>query len=324
MRIFITGGCGFIGSNLAEYHLQKGDEVHVVDNLSTGTLENIATFKNNANFRFDQADILTWPGLGKVVQWADRIYHLAAIVGMFKAISEPISLISNNIFACRHLLHTISQTTSRPLIIITSSSSVYGDNPQHLLNEKDNLILKPPTHPLATYTISKLSDEAIALAYHREAHLPIVIVRPFNTIGPRQTGRYGMVVPRFVQQACRKEPFSIFGDGTQTRSFCDVRDVVLALDLLANQPQSIGQIVNVGNDREISINDLAKIVCECIGYKNPIQYISYKEAYGVEFTDITQRRPDLSKLHALISYKHQWTLEQTIHNLISTHQSKMI
>ncbi len=268
--------------------------------------------------------MLTWPDLGKATQWADRIYHLAAIVGTFKAISQPISLVSTNIFACRHLLHTISKTSSRPLIIIASSSSVYGDNPSHLLNEKDDLIIKPPTHPLATYTISKLSDETIALAYHYEAHLPIIIVRPFNTVGPRQTGRYGMVVPRFVQQACCKEPFSIFGDGSQTRSFCDVRDVVLALDLLASHPQSIGQIINVGNDREISINDLAQLICECIGYKNSIHYISYKEAYGVEFTDITQRRPDLSKLHNLISFKPQWTLEKTIRNLISTYQSSIV
>ena len=321
MHIFITGGCGFIGSNLAEYHLTKGDEVHVIDNLSTGTLQNIASFKNHPAFRFDEADVLTWPDLGKTAQWADRVYHLAAIVGMFKAVSNPISLISNNIFSCRHLLHTISEIGAKPLIIIASSSSVYGDNPKHLLNEKDNLIIKPPTHPLATYTISKLSDEIIALAYYHESHLPIIVVRPFNTIGPRQTGRYGMVVPRFVKQACRKEPFSIFGDGRQTRSFCDVRDVIFALDLLANESQSIGQIINVGNDREISINDLALLICECIGYKNPSNYLSYKEAYGVEFTDITQRRPDLSKLHSLITFKHQWSLEQTIHNLISIYRN---
>lgn len=322
MRIFITGGCGFIGSNLAEYHINKGDEVHVVDNLSTGRIENIATLQEHPAFRFDEADILTWTGLTKAVQWADRVYHLAALVGMFKAVSEPISLITNNILGCRHLLHTIGQSGAKPVVVITSSSSVYGDNPKHLLNEEDDLILTPPTHPLATYTVSKLSDEIIALAYYREQHIPIIIVRPFNTVGPRQTGRYGMVVPRFVHQACTKEPFTIFGDGTQTRSFCDVRDVVVAFDLLASDPKVIGEIVNVGNDHEISINQLAALVSECVGYKNTINYISYKEAYGMEFTDITQRRPDLSKLLGLVPFSHKWTLEQTIHSLIDLEKKK--
>lgn len=316
MRIFITGGCGFIGSNLAEYHINKGDEVHVIDNLSTGRVENIAALQKQATFRFDEADILTWHGLTQAVQWADRVYHLAAVVGMFKAVSEPISLVSNNILGCRHVLHTIAESGARPLVVISSSSSVYGDNPKHLLSETDDLILVPPTHPLATYTVSKLSDEVIALAYYRERGIPLIIVRPFNTVGPRQTGRYGMVVPRFVHQACTHEPYSIFGDGTQTRSFCDVRDVVVAFDLLASDPRVIGEIVNVGNDHEISINQLAALVSECVGYKNNINYISYKEAYGMAFTDITQRRPDLSKLLSLVPFSHKWTLEQTIHSLI--------
>ena len=317
MHIFITGGCGFIGSNLAEYHLAKGDEVQIVDNLSTGTLQNIEAFHNNPAFRFDKADLLSWPELTEAVRWADRVYHLSAVVGMFKAISEPISLVTNNIFACRHLLHTIHACNAKPLVIIASSSSVYGDNPDHLLKEDDNLIIKPPTHPLATYMISKLSDETIALAYHKEADIPLIIVRPFNAVGPKQTGRYGMVVPRFVQQICRKEPFSVFGDGKQTRSFCDVRDIIKGLDLLASQPKAIGEIINIGNDREISIHDLAQLISQCMGYENPINYISYREAYGMEYTDISQRRPDLSKLRTLIPFKHQWTLEQTIENLIS-------
>lgn len=316
MRILITGGCGFIGSHIAEHHLAKGDEVHVVDNLSTGTLQNIAAFSNNTDFCFDQADILTWHDLDKAIKSVDRIYHFAAVVGIFKVISDPINVLSSNIIATRRLFQTIADSTARPTVMIASSSSVYGDSPKNPLNENDNLIVKPPAHPLATYAISKISGEALSLAYHRSANVPVIMARLFNTIGPRQTGSYGMVVPRFVSQACHNVPFTVFGDGNQTRSFCDVRDAVTMLDLLAQQPKAIGQAVNLGNDHEISINDLAKLICKCNGRHNQSQYIPYKEAYGMEFTDITQRRPDLSKLMGLITFKHKWTLESTISDLI--------
>jgi UDP-glucose 4-epimerase len=321
MRVLITGGCGFIGSHLIEYHLGKGDEVHTVDNLSTGTLHNIEPFRNNAAFRFDHADLLTWPDLDSAVKSVDRIYHFAAVVGIFKVISDPVNVITSNIIACRRLLQAIADNHSSPTVILASSSSAYGDSPKNPLNENDNLIVKPPTHPLATYAISKIADEAIGLAYYRTAKIPVIMPRLFNTIGPRQTGRYGMVVPRFVQQALNNEPFTIFGDGTQTRSFCDVRDVVSALDKLADKPEAIGEIINVGNNHEISINDLAKLVCKCLGKQNQSQYIPYKEAYGMEFTDITQRRPDLSKLNNLIKFKHEWTLEQTINCLILNYRN---
>ncbi|AMV15217.1 TPA: GDP-mannose 4,6-dehydratase [Legionella pneumophila] len=317
MNIFITGGCGFIGSHLAEFHLNQGDKVHIIDNLSTGTLDNISSFNKKPEFKFFQADILTWPGLVKAIEWSDRIYHFAAIVGMFKAISEPLSIVSTNIIGCNHLFHEIAKTKSRPLVILPSSSSVYGDNPSHLLKETDNLRVKSLPHPLATYAISKLSDESIALAYYQSAKIPVIIARLFNTIGPRQTGRYGMVVPRFVHQALHHEPFTIYGDGTQTRSFCDVRDIVSALNLLAKSPKAVGEIINVGNDIEISINELADLISKCIGYSVPVHFIPYKEAYGVEFTDITQRRPDLKKLLQLTSFKHQWTLKRTINDLLS-------
>lgn len=317
MRIFITGGCGFIGSHLAEYHLAKGDEVHIIDNLSTGRLENIAAIQDHPHFRFDQADLLTWNNLDEAIKWADRIYHFAAVVGIFKVINEPIHIVSNNIIGCQHLLDAVSKSSSRPIVLIASSSSVYGNSSKHLLNEKDDLIIKAHNYPLSTYVISKLSDETIGLAYYRDAHIPIILPRLFNVIGPNQTGMYGMVVPRFVKQACKNESLTIYGEGTQTRSFCDVRDVVVMLDLLAQNPKAIGEIINVGNDHEISINDLAIQVCQLA--KKPLkkQYIPYKEAYGVDFTDITQRRPDLSKFFKLTNFTHQWTLEQTIMDLIS-------
>lgn len=316
MRIFITGGCGFIGSHIAEYHLAKGDDVHVVDNLSTGTKANIANFIDNPHFKFDEADILTWPGLTNAIKAAERIYHFAAIVGVFNAIADPIGLIKINILGTEHILQTILEAKVKPIIVFAASSSVYGDNPKNLLVETDDLIIKSPQHPLSTYTISKLADEAIAIGYHHKANLPIIITRIFNTIGPRQTGRYGMVVPRFIQQATHNEAFTIFGDGTQTRSFCDVRDVVIALDLLAGQQNAIGEIINVGNDHEFTINQLADLICQCIGRENARRYVSYQEAYGVEFTDVTQRHPDLTKLHTFIKFKHKWTLKQTIQDLI--------
>lgn len=321
MNIFITGGCGFIGSNLAEFHLNQGDNVRAIDNLNTGSLDNIQPFTQNPHFKFYDADLLTWPDLVKAIEWSDKIYHFAAIVGMFKAISEPMSIVSANIIGCHHLFNEILKTKSRPLVILPSSSSVYGDNPKKLLKETDTLMVKSLPHPLATYAISKLSDEAIAYAYYKSEQIPLIIAHIFNTIGPRQTGRYGMVVPRFIDQALHHKPFTIYGDGTQIRSFSDVRDIVRALDLLSQLPGAIGEIVNVGNDIEISINGLAELICKSVGYDVPSHFIPYEEAYGVEFTDITQRRPDLTKLRQLTSFKHQWTLESTIQSLLTQSHS---
>jgi len=323
MRVFVTGGCGFIGSHIVEFHLKNGDEVRVVDNLSTGTLENIAAFKDNPAFEFIEADIITWPDLEKTAAWADRIYHMAAVLGIFHVIAKPLNVLSTNIAGTERLLRAVVASGSSPRILIASSSSVYGNSPNPVLNENDNLIVASPSHPLWGYAISKIADEAFSIAYHKTIKVPVTLIRFFNTIGPRQTGRYGMVVPRFVQQACDGEPITIFGDGTQTRSFCDVRDVVTALSLLANQEESIGEIVNVGCDSEITINDLAKLVRTRGDSHSEITHTAYLEAYGNDFTDIKQRRPDLSKLYKLTGFKHKWTLEQTVDNLIALYQEKM-
>lgn len=316
MRILITGGCGFIGSHLLEYHLAKGDEVTVVDDLSTGSLDNIQAFQNNAKFKFYHADLLTWNGLEEVINHIDRIYHFAASVGVFHVISDRLRVVDSNIMATDRLFSAIAHSKSRPLVIVASSSSAYGDSKKIPLKETDDLIVKPPIHPLSTYAISKIADEAIAIAYYQSHQIPMMLIRLFNTIGPRQRGHYGMVVPRFVQQACQHEPFTIFGDGNQTRSFCDVRDVVRILDLLSEQPKAVGEIINVGKDEEITINKLATLVCECTGKANASNYIPYNEAYGQVYTDIQRRRPDLSKLNSLIECRYEWTLAQTITDLI--------
>lgn len=315
MRILVTGGAGFIGSNIVEYHLQKGDTVETIDNLSTGSIENIKPFAKNPKFNFIQENILTWDGLEKAVAQADRIYHMAAVLGVFKVIEEPLNMLSVNINGTERLLAAIVKAKATPRIILASSSSVYGNSKKPLLNETDSLIVSPNTHPLWKYAVSKIADEAIAYAYYDMYKLPMTLVRLFNTIGPRQTGLYGMVVPRFVKQAAKGEPITVYGDGKQTRSFCDVRDSVVALDLVAEKNICICEPINVGRDVEISINELAEVVKERSGSQSPIKHIPYKEAYGIDFHDIEQRRPDISKLRELTGFKHRYTLEDTIDDL---------
>lgn len=317
MKIFITGGCGFIGSNLAEYHLKKGDDVHVVDNLTTGSLQNIQDLKKFSNFSYCVNDILSWNELEKELIWCDRIYHLAAIVGIFRVIKTPIQVVNTSLLGTQRILDIMKVLNLKSTLVISSSSAVYGVNPNKLLNENDNLIVKPHNYPLSAYAISKLATESLALAYFHESNISIILPRLFNVIGPHQTGQYGMVVPRFIKQALLKEPLTIYGDGNQSRSFCDIRDCVTALDLVASNENTVGQIINIGNDHEISINDLAALVCEKAKVPLNKNYISYKEAYGMDFTDTTQRRPDLSKLVDLTGFKHKWTLETTIIDLIN-------
>jgi UDP-glucose 4-epimerase len=324
MHILVTGGAGFIGSHLAEYHLNKGDAVHVVDNLSTGCLANVSPFLDNVHFHFTEADILTWNGLDQAAIWADRIYHMAAVVGVFRVLEDPIRVLATNIAGTERLLRMASAGNWKPQIVIASSAEVYGPTDAPLLIEDDMLYVHSGAKSRWNYAISKLADESIGLSYARQFKLPICIVRPFNTVGPRQTGRYGMVVPRFVDQVLHDQAITIFGGGEQTRSFCDVRDTVVALDLLASTAASSAQIVNVGNDREISINALADLVCDRAGKPTARQNLSYEEAYGQEYDDIVHRRPSLDKLFRLTGFKHQWTLEQTLDDLITHHPERQV
>lgn len=260
MKVLITGGCGFIGSHLVEYHLAKGDKVHIVDDLSTGSLNNISEFKHHPHLVFEQHNILTWPNLDNTIEQVDRIYHMAAVVGIYRVLAEPTNLVDTNIAASERIIKAVASKEKKPVLLIASSSEVYGHSDQSMLNEEDNLIIESPAHARWNYAISKLTDEVIGLAYHRKNNLPIIIIRFFNTVGPRQTGRYGMVVPRFIQQACKNEPITIFGDGNQTRSFCDVRDIIVALNALMETEASFGKIINVGNDKEITIKNLAELI----------------------------------------------------------------
>ncbi len=327
MHILITGGAGFIGSHLAEYHLIRGHQVYVVDNLSTGSLDNIVRFTGDANFKFDEADILTWPGLDKAVAWADRIYHMAAVVGVFKVLEDPIRVLAINIAGCERLLRHAHAAKWSQQIVIASTSEVYGrgitaagcGTDSDVVEEfREDMELSVGSSAVSrwTYSISKMADEAFGLSYARRYGMNIVVVRFFNTVGPRQTGRYGMVVPRFVKQAVNGDPITIYGDGSQMRCFCDVRDTVAALDLLARNPRSTGEIVNVGNNHEISIRQLAELVKERSASSSPIISIPYREAYGEDFVEIYHRKPSLEKLRGLTHFTHRWDLEKTLDDLI--------
>ena len=317
MHILITGGAGFIGSHLAEYHLHRGDRVHVVDNLSTGSLDNVRLFTHHADYRFDQADILAWAGLQQAVGWADRIYHMAAIVGVKRVLEDPVRVMDTNMAGTERVLRAVHRGGWNPQVVIASSSEVYGFNAAGSFSEDDDVVLRSGGRLRWNYAVTKLADEFLAFSYVRKYGLSISIPRLFNTIGPRQVGHYGMVVPGFVRQAVRGEPITVYGDGSQTRSFCDVRDTVVALDRLASTPEAKGEIVNVGNDRSITVLDLANLVREMAGSDSPVVFTPDSEAYYRGFQGIRHRKPSLDKLERLVDFAPEYSLEDTIADLLA-------
>jgi UDP-glucose 4-epimerase len=323
VHVLITGGAGFIGSHLVELHLARGDKVHVVDDLSTGSIENIRPFLKQQNFLFDHADLLTWDKLDRVAAWADRVYHLAAVVGVYRVLAEPTKVLAVNIAAFERLLRAVNASGWKPQLVLASSSEVYGHNDHDILREQQDLVISTRTGTRWLYSVSKIADEALCMSFAKHFGIPTVITRFFNTVGPRQTGRYGMVIPRFVEQAVNGEDITVFGPGDQTRSFCDVRDTVAALDKVAEHattPEPL--VVNVGNDREISINELAQMIVERAGSKSRIQHMPLLQAYGEDFEDIRRRRPALERLRTLTGFQHRYTLEQTIDDLIALKRAK--
>ena len=316
MNILITGGAGFIGSHLAEHHLNKGDQVLAVDDLSTGSL-NVLTAFEQKNLRFVEADILEWHDLEKEVAQADRIYHMAAVVGMFRVLKEPVEVTRVNVLGTERVLQAAARSKNLPELIVTSSSSVYGHSHEKVLKEGIDLVYSPEKGGLTAYALSKLTNEVQAMAYREVYGIPLSIPRLFNAVGPRQSGNYGFVLPRFIKQALAGVPLTVYGDGTQTRSFCDVRDTVSALDLLSGKPEGWGRPVNVGNPREIAILDLARMVIERSGSSSPIEFVPFEQGYGSKFWQITQRRPSVNLLTDLTGFVHHWTLEQTIDDLIA-------
>lgn len=316
MHVLVTGGAGFIGSHLTELLLSEGHAVDVVDDLSTGRSENIAAFLDHPKFRFHQADIVTWDGMWSVAGSVEQVYHLAAVVGVRRVLEDPIQVLATNIAGTERLLRAIAGGGKKPRVMIASTSEVYGFNGRESQSEEHELTYKAGNWTRWSYAVTKLAGEHFAHAYTRQYGLPVTMMRFFNMVGPRQRGRYGMVLPNFVCQAVQGSPITVFGDGSQTRSFCDVRDGARMIRQLAESDAPPGEVVNLGNDQEISINDLARLVRRRARSSSTIVHSSYEEGYGEHFDDISRRRPDLSRLKSLIDFAPTWTLTETIDDLI--------
>lgn len=321
MKALITGGAGFIGSYLTGELLRRGEEVYVIDDLSTGSIENIAYIKESKRFHYVIDTIMNKPLMAELVDTVDVIFHMAASVGVRLIIKSPVNTISTNVRGTEILLELASK--KRKKAIIASTSEVYGKGNNVPFKESQDSVLGPTFKSRWSYACSKLMDEFLALAYYKEKRVPVVIARLFNTVGPRQNGRYGMVIPTFVKQALSGEPITVFDDGNQTRSFTWVGDVVNALIDLANHPEAIGDIFNIGNDKEIKIIDLAKLVKELSGSKSEIVFIPYEEAYEVGFEDMRRRVPDISKIKNLIGYQPNHELPKILEGIISYYSHKM-
>jgi len=305
VRALITGGAGFIGSHTSEALLNNGHNVLILDNLSTGSIDNIAHLKGRAGFEYFIDSVDNEPLLAELIDRSDVVFHFAAAVGVKLIVEQPVYTIETNVHGTEVVLKHANK--KKKLVVIASTSEVYGKSDDVPFREDSDLVMGPtPKHRWA-YACSKAIDEFLALAYWKERKLPVIIVRFFNTVGPRQTGQYGMVIPNFVRQALAGEPITVFGDGTQSRSFTHVADVVGALLKLINEPKAIGQVINIGNVQEVSMADLAARIRELSGSKSPIKFIPYDEAYESGFEDMPRRVPDLTKVSALIGYapKHQ-------------------
>lgn len=309
----ITGGAGFIGSHLAEALLTDGHRVRVIDNLSTGSLENIAHLRAHPQFAFARACITNTTVLDRLASEADVIVHLAAAVGVQLIVERPVHTIETNVMGTEAVLKAALRYGCHTLI--ASTSEVYGKGCKLPFSEDDDVILGATSRSRWAYAASKMVDEFLGLAYQREFGLPVVVVRLFNTVGPRQTGRYGMVIPRFVGQALRGEPLTVYGDGTQSRCFCDVRDVVAALIGLTQHPDAAGRVYNVGSTEEITIRALAERIIMLTGSASSIRSVPYSEAYAPGFEDMQRRVPDISRIQALLGWRPRYTLDEILHSL---------
>lgn len=317
----ITGGAGFVGSHLAESLLQRGWRVTVIDDLSTGSIDNIEELEPDEGFRYVIDTVMNRGLLAELVDRSDVVFHLAAAVGVKLIVQQPVRTIETNIRATELVLEMASKK-SKP-VLIASSSEVYGKLDRSAFAEDDDLVLGPTSRSRWCYAASKIIDEFLALAYEDERGLPAIILRLFNTIGPRQTGQYGMVVPRFVRQALRGEPITVYGDGTQRRAFTWVGDVVGAMVELIEHPQAPGQVFNVGNTEETPIRELADLVREMTDSSSEIVFIPFEEAYEPGFEDMPRRLPDISKLQRLIGYEPSRQLPEMLEEIIAWERERL-
>jgi len=309
-HVLVTGGAGFIGGHLVERLLRDGHRVVVLDDLSTGSLANLAAVKNDPRLRIIQAGISDCRELPALAAQAEFIFHLAATVGVELVVKSALHVLEASFLETQILLRAAAKQGTP--VLLTSTSEVYGKSAKPEFSEDDDLLIGPPGHSRWSYASAKLTDEFLALAYFREKNLPVIIARLFNTVGPRQTGRYGMVLPRFIAAAKKNEPLKVFGDGQQTRCFGFVPDVVEALVRLQNCEPARGEIFNIGGTEEVSILDLAKLVVKTLGSKSKIELIPYDQAYSPGFDDMRRRKPRVKKLEKFVKFRPQTPLREII------------
>lgn len=321
-KFLITGGAGFIGSHLCELLIHNGHSVVAIDNLSTGRLDNITHLLPMPGFQFVRETINNSQVLDRLTSEADIIIHLAAVVGVKLIVEDPVNTIATNIMGTEAVLTTANRYGCK--VMLASTSEVYGKGSRVPFNEEDDCVMGPTSHSRWAYATSKAIDEFLGLAYHRQFGLPVVVMRFFNTVGPRQTGRYGMVVPRFVRQALANEPITIYGDGEQSRCFADVADIIGAVYKLSSHPSAIGQVFNIGATEEVTISELANRVIAATGSQSRITYVPYEEAYAPGFEDMRRRVPDLTKVRQLIGYEPRFTLGDTLKRVIDFERQQML
>jgi UDP-glucose 4-epimerase len=320
MRYLITGGAGFIGSHLSDELLRRGHEVYIVDDLSTGSIENVKHLKANSRFHYLIDSCENVPVMAELVDTCDRIFHLAAAVGVKLIVEAPVHTIETNVHGTEVVLKHANK--KKKLVLIASTSEVYGKSTAVPFKETADLVLGPTDKHRWAYACSKLIDEFLALAYWKERKLPVIIVRLFNTVGPRQTGQYGMVIPNFVRQALSGQPITVFGDGTQSRSFTYVGDVVRAMVALMDEPAAIGHVFNIGHGVEISINALAERVRALTASPSEIVHIPYDKAYESGFEDMPRRVPDTTKLQSLIGFRPTVELDEILTRVIESFRQR--
>ncbi|HEX8189726.1 MAG TPA: GDP-mannose 4,6-dehydratase [Pyrinomonadaceae bacterium] len=320
MRVLITGGAGFIGSHLSDLYIARGDEVFCIDDLSTGSFENIAHLKGNPRFRYTIDSVHNQPVMAELIDQCDVVFHLAAAVGVKLIVESPVRTIETNVRGTEVVLAQANKKKKK--VLVASTSEVYGLSAEVPFREDGNLVMGATTKGRWSYACSKAIDEFLALAYWREKKLPTVVVRLFNTVGPRQTGQYGMVIPTFVKQALSGRPLTVYGDGSQTRCFGYVRDVVGALVALMEHDEAVGEVFNIGSTEEVSIMGLAERVRELAGSKSEIVTVPYDEAYEEGFEDMPRRVPDTSKVAALVGFKPTVTLDEILRSVIEYYSGR--
>ena len=321
MRVLITGGAGFIGSHLSDAYLERGDEVFIIDDLSTGSIDNIQHLKKHPRFHYTIDTVQNWPVLSELVDTCDVIFHLAAAVGVKLIVESPVRTIETNVRGTEMVLAAANKKKKK--VLVASTSEVYGLSTEVPFREDGNLVMGATTKGRWSYACSKAIDEFLALAYWREKKLPTIVVRLFNTVGPRQTGQYGMVIPTLVKQALANRPLTVYGDGNQTRCFGFVGDVVSALVKLMDHEESVGQVFNIGSNQEVSISQLAERIKDLTGSDSEIHYIPYSEAYEEGFEDMPRRVPDVTKVANLVGFAPKMDLDGILKQVIAYHSERI-